>query len=747
MSIYIIDQVEQDRLKKLVAKAKQHVDELKEINRPKTRFEWMSGFFPFNLFVREPLRKVSIPSVKIDKKLGKILEKMDEKAFENVVALLTERRLMVDVTILVQAYPQKYGPMASLLEYARQVTGLQDDMLLSEKLHILKAFKTLVLSNIQEAIQGVSERIQNRKEAAEIVAQHIQKLEDSIQEDQSDALAKNQDFVDALKLLTELYPQKYSKHNELLSKAEAVYFSKEAFNKTALSMRQLKALEKSVKENLQKIKNAENFEEALVILSEETVQQNLATVASVYPKNYQDSHFALQRAQTVLEYKDDFLPDEKELLLGALQTLNADKITGAFTKIKSVLDKREQAKANALEHKKSIQEVTTLGALLDIVLNSFSEDARFLAKAEPHKYNRLVNFVETCNRISEIVPVLLPSEQKELLEVLRPLHSRRAAKAFTGILEKVKARKLAGTLVAEHLKQLPQQDSLPQIFKFLQDESWLNPLQLLSDSVGGKYSEYLSIAPKVDSIQAHLDNMIDAEKKSLLLVFKSLNAAAIDAKIQDILFAIARRQNALALFERVMQAVSKATQLSEMLAFLLDDDFVTALAVLRNDFPHSEEYSNVQELLVYANKVDALQPNMLEQEKVNLLEDFKSLRPKTLERTAESIVSNIQRRKTAEKNVRKAITLVQQPTAVTNQSWIEADSELMQKLAFLTKEKPSSDLKSPFDDLSVQKKPAVIFGFVPKDHCMQSSSSSNDSPVASESLSNPSKTKKKVISK
>lgn len=747
MPRYIIDQAEQDRLKKLVAKAKQHVDELKEIKRTKTTFEWMAGFFPFNLFFSQPLSKVSIPSAKIDQKLSQIFEKMDEKAFENVVALLTARQLIDDVELLVQSYPEKYGPMASLVEYAQQVAKLQDDMLLPEKLHILKAFKTLVLSDIQDAIKSVYERIQNRQEAAEIVAKQIQKLEDSIQEDQSDALAKNQDFVDALKLLTELYPQKYSKHHELLSKAEAVYFSKEAFNKTALSMRELKALEKSVKENLQDIRQAKNFEEALVILREESVQENLATVASVFPNGYQDSHLALQSAQAVLAHKGDFLPEEKEMLLNSLQTLDTDKITGTFAKVRSVSDEREKAKASALRHKASIQKVTTLDALLDIVLGGFSDDARLLADAYPGKYNRLVTFVEICEKIKEMTPALLPSEQESLLKALRPVGSKAASKAFATILEKVKAREQAEIFIAKSIKQLAQQKSLPQIFKFLQDDSWLNALQLLSDSMGGKYSEYLSIAPKVDGIQAYLDNMIDAEKNSLLLTFKSLNASAIDSAIQGILFTIDRRKNALALFERVMGASSKATELSEMLALLLDADFVTALEVLRGDFPHSEGYANVQALLVYANKVYALQSNMLEQEKVTLLEKFKSVIPEDVADASETVIHNIQRRKAAEKNVNKAMTLVQQPTAVTNQSWINADKELKHRLEFLTKEKSNSDLKSSFDDLCVKKKPVVVFGLIPKDNRVESSSSVNDSPVASEGLSQASKTRKKVISK
>ncbi|MCS5707602.1 hypothetical protein CC99x_001650 [Candidatus Berkiella cookevillensis] len=742
MPRYIIDQAEQDRLKKLVAKAKQHVDELKEISRPKTTFEWMSGFFPFNLFFSQPLRQVSIPSMKIDKKLGEIFEKMDEKAFDNVVALLTERRLITDVELLVQAYPEKYDSMADLVEYAQQVADLQDDMLLPEKLHILKAFKTLVLSEIQDAVQSVAERIRIRKDAAEIVAQQIQKLEDSIQEDQSDALAKNQDFVDALKLLTELYPQKYSKHNELLSKAEAVYFSKEAFNKTALSMRELKALEQSVKENLRDIKQAKSLDDALVILREDAAQQNLATVASVYPKGYQDSHLALQSAQSILEHKGDFLPEEEQVLLDSLQTLNADRIAGTIAKITSVSDKREQAKAKALRGKEAMQVAVTLDALLDIVLGDFSNDARLLAEAYPKKYNRLVAFVDVCKDIKEMAPALLLSEQNILLEALRPLGSRAALKAFSVVLEKVKEREEAEAFIAKRIEQLVQQKSLLQVFNFLQDKSWLNALKLLSDSVGGKYSEYLSIAPKVHDIQNYLDNMIDTERHALLLAFKSLNASAINNEIQGVLFSIERRRNALALFEQVMQAGSEATQLSEMLTLLLQTDFATALAVLCNDFPHSAEYSNVQALLIYANKVDALQPNMLEQEKVTLLEDFKSVVPEAVAKTAESVMRNIQRRIAAEENVNKAITLVQQPRAVINQPWINADKDLKQKLVFLTREKPSSDLQSPFEDLCVKKKSAVVFGFVPKDH-RESTSSVNDSPVASEGLSQVSETKKK----
>lgn len=751
MPRYIIDQAEQHKLKKLVAKAAKHVEELKEISRPKTTFETISEYWPLRLFVAQPLRQVSLPSEKLDKKLSQIMRKMNEKAFENVIALLTQKQLIEDVALLVEDFPDKYGPISELVESAQHISEFQDDMLVPEKLYMLKALKTLVLSDIHDAIHFVRERIQTRRDAAEIVDQQIQKLEDAIDADHSDALAQNQEFVEALQLLTELYPQKYSKHNDLLSKAKDVYFSKEAFRKTALSMQELKELEISVKKNLKGVKQAQSLEDALGILGEETNQQNLTTIASVFPNGYHDCHLAAQSAQAVLNYKGDFLPEEQALLLNSLQTLNADKITETFTKVKSVADERAHAKAKIDQHKRNIAGATSLDDLLGIVLGDFSGEVAFLAEAYPDKYNRMVSIVELCKKIDENTVSLLASEKNSLLQALKPLHLRAAAKAFSGILEAVEQRNKAKSFVAQRVKQLAQQEKLSDVFKLLQDKSWTSALELLSDSLGGRYTEYLSIAPKTHSIHEHLHDMIEAEKLSLLLAFRSLKPSAIESEIQNVLFTIERRQNALALFEKIMQAVSHSTELSEMLALFLEPDFATAIQVLRNDFPGVEQYLQAEELLIYAKALEPRQAEMLRREKSELIEAFKSLDPQQVSKCAEAIESNIRRRKAAEENIGKALSLVQQPTALTNKAWIDKDPELKKRLVFLTKEKPNSDLQSTFDDLCVYRKPAVVFSVVHTAEIevqgLANQVPVNDSPVADEDTSKISRPKNKVTSK
>lgn len=703
----IIPSNEQVKLAKLVKKAKIHVDELREINRAKTPLETIITYFPFNLFFAQPITQVSKKKEKIVGKLATILEIIDENTLSRIVDLFNES-LIADIQLLTQAYPEEYQASWKLLQIVLHISKIHDELIREEKVELVKALQSLDLFKIEQTITVIDQNLIIRKQAAQIVEQQIDTLQLSIASDNTDDLAKNQKFIEALKLLTELFPEKYSQHNSLLKKAEKVRFSKEAFLEAAISMQDLKIMVSTAKDRLGEVSKAKTLHAALHIIGDNETHELLTTVAKIHPKDFEDKFTLAQEAKKLLSSNDkQYLPEEEEHILYALRSMQVDKLSEAVKNANKAHAEREQKQSKLMSIKKQIKKTNNLDDILALLLGEFSDHVKFLSSAFPNKYNKELAIIDLASKISEETE-LLDNEKRSLTSALKKFSVEQAAKLFKKYKGNIIQRKEYDKVIANHLRIVLRQDNLEAMIETFNEESFLQACthmaKAFEEDQNYDYAHFLQIPNELNKLNPYLKKMMNHDADKVINAVKTFEIEKIAKAVSSVIADINERDQALETYAQFLQQFEKSNTLHDFVSLASDQKFVSALKLLRYEY-NQDEYENVSLLLGHLPQTQDIMSKLLDKEQSDLHSAFLSFNPNTVQVMLKDLKNQIARREEAKENIARVLGLIQQPKAKVMRPIIDRNNELRNDLQYLVSQNQNSDLSNTFADLLERSMP------------------------------------------